>query len=169
MEALLAVPLFSMLVGAVCTDIRSHRIPNLFLLLGVAASAAGQMGLNGLDGMITWAGGLVVGFLCFWPLYIFAGMAAGDVKLIAVVGSYLGATDAFWAAMLSLIAGGVLGVLILLYKKQLFRFVRRYWVMASLGTYIQPGADDAARQRFPYALAILLGTVASLYWQPISL
>lgn len=170
MEALLVVPLCSLLGVVVCIDILSHRIPNVFLLLGICASAAGQIGLNGIvDGLIAWGGGLAVGFLCFLPLYIFAGMAAGDVKLIAVVGSYLGITGAFWAATLSFIVGGILGVFILLYKRQLFRFIQRYWAIASLRTYIQPAADDAARQSFPYALAILLGTLASLYWQPISL
>lgn len=170
MEAQLVVPLCSLLGVVVCTDISSHRIPNIFLLLGVAASAVGQIGLNGIvDGLIVWGGGLVVGLLCFLPLYIIAGMAAGDVKLIAVVGSYLGAIGAFWAAILSLLVGGVLGVFILLYKGQLFRFIQRYLAIASLRTYIQPTVDDAARQPFPYALAILLGTLVSRYWQPISL
>lgn len=169
MEALLAVPLFSLLGSAVCADNWSHRIPNIFILLGVVASAIGQIGLYGVDGLIAWGGGLAVGFLCFLPLYIFGGMAAGDVKLIAVVGSYLGITGAFWAAFFSLIAGGVVGVLILLHKRQLWRFVQRYWAIASLRAYIRPEADDAAQQRFPYAIAILLGTLASLYWQPISI
>lgn len=168
-EVVLVVPLLCLLVGAVCTDIRSHRIPNMFLLLGMIVSLAGQVGLSGVDGLLVWGGGLAVGLLCFLPLYFIAGMAAGDVKLIAVVGSYLGVTGAFLAVIFSLVAGGALGVFILLYKKQLFRFIQRYWAMASLRAYIEPEADDAARLRFPYAIAILLGTLASLYWQPISL
>ncbi|MEE4465752.1 hypothetical protein V2S84_27090, partial [Azotobacter chroococcum] len=55
---------------------------------------------------------------------------------------------------------------ILLYKKQLFRLVQRYWAMASLRTYIAPQADDAAHQRFPYAIAIFTGTLIGLFWQP---
>lgn len=163
MEALLAVPLFSMLVGAVCTDIWAHRIPNVLLLLGVVASAIAQVGLHGVDGLLAWGGGLLVGLLCFLPLYLFAGMAAGDVKLIAVVGSYMGITGAFWVVVFSLVAGALLGMSILLYKGQLLKFIKRYWVIASLRAYIDPEVGDAARQRFPYAVAILLGTLAGLY------
>ncbi|NQD96782.1 hypothetical protein HP532_29410 [Pseudomonas sp. CrR25] len=166
MNALLVVPLIAVLGGAVCTDVRSHRIPNVLLILGLVGSVALQIFLSQVHGMFAWLGGLVVGLLCFLPLYIFGGMAAGDVKLMAVVGSFLGPEAAFWAAAFSLITGGALGILILLYRHQLGRFIQRYWAIASLRAYIQPEADDAARQRFPYAIAILLGTLISIFWQP---
>ncbi|MBF7728653.1 prepilin peptidase [Pseudomonas sp. N040] len=150
-----------MLGSAVYSDIRTHRIPNLYLALGVVVAMAGQLVLGGLDGLLVWAAGLVVGLLCFLPLYLLGGMAAGDVKLMAVAGSYLGATGAWWAAVYSLLAGGVLGVLFLLYKKQLLRFLQRYWAIASLRTYIAPPDDAVARQRFPYSSAILLGSLVS--------
>lgn len=165
MDVLLIVPLFALLGTAVYSDIRSHRIPNLYLLLGVAVAAAGQIGLNGLDGLISWAGGLTVGLLCFLPLYAFGGMAAGDVKLMAVAGSYLGISGAFLAVVFSLMAGSVLGLAVLFYNKQLFRSLQRYWAIASLRTYIDPPVDDAARQRFPYAVAIMLGSLLSVYFQ----
>jgi prepilin peptidase CpaA len=157
--------LFTLLVAAVCSDLRSHRIPNIYLLLGVTAAAVVHVWLSGLDGLIAWGGGLAVGLLCFLPFYMLGGMAAGDVKLMAVTGSYLGANGASLAVAFSLIAGSVLGLLFLLYKKQLLRFLQRYWAIASLRTYIDPPVDDAARQRFPYAVAILLGSLLSVYFQ----
>jgi len=165
LNILLIVPLFILLGTAVCSDIRSHRIPNLYLLFGGVAAAVGQIWLSGVAGLISWTGGLAVGLLCFLPLYSFGGMAAGDVKLIAVVGSYLGISGAFWAVVFSLMAGTVLGLGILLYKKQLFRSLQRYWAIASLRAYIDPSVDDAARQRFPYAIAILFGSLISVYFQ----
>ncbi|MFD1693495.1 hypothetical protein ACFSHR_24670 [Azotobacter chroococcum] len=71
-----------------------------------------------------------------------------------------------FAVALTLIVGTIFGLSTLLYKKQLFRLVQRYWAMASLRTYIAPQADDAARQRFPYAIAIFTGVLISLFWQP---
>jgi prepilin peptidase CpaA len=165
LDVLLMVPLFVLLGAAVCSDLRSQRIPNVYLLLGVTAAAAVQMWLSGVDGLIAWGGGLTIGLLCFLPLYSFGGMAAGDVKLIAVAGSYLGVSGAFLAVAFSLMAGTVLGLGVLLYKKQLFRSLQRYWAIASLRTYIDPPVDDAARQRFPYAVAILLGSLLSVYFK----
>jgi len=168
LDVLLIVPLLALLGAAVCSDIRSHRIPNLYLLLGGIAAIAGQVWLSGVEGLIAWAGGLAIGLLGFLPLYGFGGMAAGDVKLMAVVGSYLGMSGAFWAVVFSLLAGTVLGLGILLYKKQLLRSLQRYWAIASLRAYIDPPLDDAARQRFPYAIAILLGSLVSVYVQFVS-
>jgi prepilin peptidase CpaA len=165
LDVLLIVPLFALLGVAVCSDLRTQRIPNLFLLLGVTAAAAVHVWLSGVEGLIAWGGGLAAGLLCFLPFYMLGGMAAGDVKLIAVAGSYLGVSGAFLAVAFSLMAGTVLGLGVLFYKKQLFRSLQRYWTIASLRTYIDPPVDDAARQRFPYAVAILLGSLLSVYFK----
>ena len=168
MNILLIVPLFALLGTAVCSDVRSHRIPNLYLLVGVITSKTGQIWLSGVEGLISWAAGLAVGLLCFLPLYSFGGMAAGDVKLMAVAGSYFGAGGALLAVAFSLMAGTVLGLGVLFYKKQLLRSLQRYWAIASLRAYIDPLADDAARQRFPYAVAILFGSLLSVCFQFVS-
>ncbi len=167
MEVYLVIPLVLLLAGAALNDCLWRRIPNVLLILGLVFSLIGQVVAFGLSGVIYFSVGLSVGLVCFLPLYVFGGMAAGDVKLMAVVGSFLGPVTTFWAAAFSLMVGGALGILILLYKKQLFRFVKRYSAIASLRTYIQPEADDAARQRFPYAIAILLGTLTSIFWLPV--
>jgi prepilin peptidase CpaA len=166
MEILLSTSVLIFLGVAVITDLRAHHISNILVLTGLISSAVIQSWLYGFSGMTVWLMGLAAGLVIFLPFYAFAGMAAGDVKLMAMVGSFLGPLAAFWAAALTLIVGSVLGVLVLLYKKQLGRFIQRYWVMTSLHTYIQPEADDAARQRFPYAIAILLGTLTSIFWLP---
>ena len=166
MDILLSTSVLVFLGIAVITDLRAHRISNILVLAGLISSAVIQSWLYGFSGMTVWLMGLAVGLVIFLPHYAFAGMAAGDVKLMAMVGSFLGPVAAFWAAALTLIVGGVLGILVLLYKKQLGRFIQRYWAIASLRTYIQPQADDAARQRFPYAIAILLGTLTSIFWLP---
>ncbi|MFZ3155690.1 A24 family peptidase [Pseudomonas sp.] len=166
MNYLLSASVLILLGIAVLTDVSSHRISNTLILLGLVCSLVLQVVFYQVDGIFAWAGGLAVGLLCFLPLYMFGGMAAGDVKLVAMVGSFLGPVSVFWAAAVSLMAGGVLGFLMLLYKKQVGRFIQRYWTMTSLRTYIQPEVDDVARQPFPYAIAILLGTLASIFWQP---
>lgn len=169
MDVLLVVPLISVLGLAVCTDMKAHRIPNLLVLLGISLSATWHLGFGGIEGLILWGGGALAGLMLFLPFYMSGGMAAGDVKLVSMAGSYFGASGAICIVAFSLIAGGVMGVVVLVYRRQLLRSIRRYWAMASLRTYIHPEDDDAARQRFPYAVAILLGTLASLHWRPLVL
>ncbi|TBW34366.1 hypothetical protein E0E54_14455 [Azotobacter chroococcum] len=154
------------LAGAVAYDSISYRLPNYYLLLGFLLALMLQVSAAGGDGIASAGVGLLAGFALFMPLYVVGGMAAGDIKLMAVVGSFLGSAGALWAGACSLVAGAVLGVCYLLYKKQFGKLLSRYWAMASLRTHIPTQEDDAARHRFPYAIAIFTGTLISLFWQP---
>ncbi len=166
MDVLMSTSAVILLGVAVVTDVRSCRISNTLIQFGVAISLALHAGDHQVDGLIAWGCGLAVGLLCFLPFYVLGGMAAGDVKLMSMAGSFVGPVTVFWVASFSLMAGGVLGILILAYKRQLFRFLKRYWAMASLRTYIRPETGDVSRQHFPYAIAILLGTLISVFWLP---
>ena len=61
---------------------------------------------------------MLIGFGVFLPMYAAGGMAAGDVKLMAMAGAFLTPHDALWAAFFSLIAGGACGLLIVLVQGQ---------------------------------------------------
>ena len=153
-----------MLCLAVCTfaavcDIRTRRIPNRLsyaaLALGITAAAIDpSIGLGrSLLGVVT-AGGL---FLLFWA---FRAVGAGDAKLMAAVGAFIGFPAVFDVVFLSALAGGLLGLLWLV------------WRPAKTGTDIaedcqqndpqQVTAAPSLRQRMkteriPYAVAILIG------------
>ena len=57
--------------------------------------------------------GLTAGSMMLSGGLLNEAMAAGDVKLMAVVGCFLGPQGAVWAAALTLIAGSLIGILIL--------------------------------------------------------
>lgn len=157
----------ALLLGAVIYDLVSHRLPNYFLLLGLIVAFGWQAWAAGWSGVGAGGAGLLTGFALFVPLYALGGMAAGDVKLMAVVGSFLGVTGTLWAGAYSLMAGGILGVLYLLYRGSLGKFLVRYWAMATTRSHIPAEETDAARHRFPYAIAIAIGTLLSLFWTPV--
>jgi prepilin peptidase CpaA len=90
-------------------------------------------------------------------------MAAGDVKLMAMVGSFMTPQYALWAALFSLIAGGLCGALLMLAKGQLQQTLGRYLLMLRARAYLAPAADEVAGKPFPYSIAILLGSLASGY------
>ncbi len=162
MGIVLNTSVFLFLAVAVVSDIRAHRISNALVLAGGLCALLINSWFYGFPGVLAWLMGLGAGLLLFLPFYALAGMAAGDVKLMAMVGGFIGPSNVFWAAAFSLMVGSLLGLLILFYRKQLVRTLQRYWVIVSLKTYIEPAATDAARQRFPYAIAILLGSLMSV-------
>lgn len=159
-----AVLLLGVLLIAVVSDLRRHRIPNFLVVLGLVLGLAGQAYLGGFNGLGNGALGLLVGFGVFLPLYALGGMAAGDVKLMAMVGGFLTPNYALWAALFSLIAGGLCGFLLVLVHGQVQQTLGRYRLMLMARAYFAPAVDEVAGKPFPYSIAILLGTLTSGYF-----
>ncbi|WP_300654662.1 prepilin peptidase [Pseudomonas sp.] len=165
MEQMFPVILLLGLLGiAVVSDLRCHRIPNFLVVLGLVLGLAGQAYTGGIDGLGDGALGMLIGFGFFLPLYALGGMAAGDVKLMAMVGSFLTPHFALWAAFFSLIAGGLCGLVLVLMRGQVQQTLGRYWLMLRTRAYLAPATDEVAGKPFPYSIAILLGTLASGYF-----
>ena len=85
------------LVEAAVIDGRCLRVPNwltFHFALGGWAYASWTAGPR------CWPGrspGPAVGLACLMPLYAIGGMGAGDVKLMAGVGAWIGPALTFWA------------------------------------------------------------------------
>jgi prepilin peptidase CpaA len=163
---------------AVIWDIRQHRIPNLLTfgaaLLGLLLHSLAA----GLDGFWTGLGGLGVGFAFLLPGYLLGFTGAGDVKLMAAAGSYLGPLPALYAAAASVVAGGVLALVYLALVPALRNGASpwaRYWAMMQMlwvtgrPSYVSPAADEVAGRRFPYAVAIAAGTLGVLAWEMVAI
>lgn len=169
-ESLFAIVVLLGLLGiAVVGDLRNHRIPNILILLGLGLGLVGQVYSAELTGLGYGVVGMFIGFAVFIPMYALGGMAAGDVKLMAMVGTFLNPYEALAAALLSLIAGGVCGMLIVLVRGQLKQTLQRYWLILTAQAYFAPEADEVAGKPFPYSVAILSGTLVSLFGLPLGL
>ncbi|MEC4560898.1 A24 family peptidase [Pseudomonas inefficax] len=169
-ESLFAIVVLLGLLGiAVVEDLRNHRIPNMLILLGLGLGLAGQVYSAELTGLGYGVVGMFIGFAVFVPMYALGGMAAGDVKLMAMVGTFLTPHEALTAALLSLVAGGVCGMLIVLMRGQLKQTLQRYWLILTAQAYFAPEADEVAGKPFPYSVAILSGTLVSLFGLPLGL
>ncbi|MNI51619.1 Type IV leader peptidase family protein [compost metagenome] len=164
-ELLSMVLLIGLLGVAVVSDLLRHRIPNMLILVGLVLGLIGQMYSGGVSGLGDSLLGILICFALFLPMYAFGGMAAGDVKLMAMVGSFLPFQFALGAAMFSLIAGGVCGLLIVLVRGQLRQTLGRYWLILRAQAYLAPTSDEVAGKPFPYSIAILIGTLSSVYGQ----
>lgn len=105
--------LYGILVAAVVWDFRSFRIPNALILLGVATGIAYSMWQDN-----TWYYSFLEGcilLLVLYPFYAIGAFGGGDVKLLAVIGIFIGLEQGVNVVVLSLAVGAVCSVFKILY------------------------------------------------------
>ena len=167
-------PMLALVATAAVTDCRARRIPN-WLTLTVALSGLGQS-------VTPWAVtsptssiyGLLAGFAVTFLLYIVGGRGAGDVKLTAGIGAWLGPTPVLIvlaaAAVVSLVlavgqsvARGRLGELLRSTGLMLISLlnVRRLGAHAVIDTGRRASSID---RPLPNALSMLVATVFVVMW-----
>jgi prepilin peptidase CpaA len=105
--------LLLLLSAAAWHDIHSRRIPNVLVLTGTIAgllsNAVLPQQMGGL-GIFNSFAGLGIGFVLLLPPYLLRAMGAGDVKLMAMTGAFLGAKGVMDAFVYILLAGGLLAL-----------------------------------------------------------
>jgi len=165
-----AVFLALLVIAAALIDFRTHRIPNLLSVGGLAAALALQFIGHGWEGVTNGLTGCATGFFIYLILYAVGAMGAGDVKLMAAVGGFLGWPETLLAVILSVGVGVVISLLLLCVRGGIIDYLTRYGQMLKFLfltgriSYIAPEPGSTATLRFPYAFAIAIGALATLWW-----
>lgn len=174
-----AALLGSLLMLAVYHDVRSRRIPNRLVFFGAVvglvlntllpAGAGFFTSSPGALGLLSALGGLALGLALLMPMYAIKALGAGDVKLMAMVGAFVGPQAVFFCMLSSLLAGGVLALGVATCNGTLRQVSSNSYhlVLSSLlraVTAQRPDIDAPAAPsgKLPYAIAIASGTVIYL-------
>src|SRR5262245_11754200 len=128
--------------------------------------AGGWVGLG--DSLL----GTIVGLALLLPAYAIGGMGAGDVKLLAGVGAWVGARTTFYAFCASAVVGGVIAIAMVLvgrsWRKHQKQFVTILSEMLTIGKPSELAAIAAQRKRsmllLPYGIPIAIGTIIYFAW-----
>lgn len=162
MLILYAILILCLLLASIY-DVRIKKIPNwLSLALMVSGLIGNYFAIKGLS-LGDSGGGIITGLLLMLPGYVFGSMGAGDVKLMAAIGSVVGFTQIVDVVIYSYLLMFVLAVLFVIIKGDLIRLLRRYQMLfyglfSGIVSYQKPDSSEAAGQRVPLAPAIALAT-----------
>ena len=157
-----------LLIWAAYIDGKELRVPNWLtfpmVLSGLAYSAwvGGWAGLG--DGLV----GMCVGLATLLPLYAVGGMGAGDVKLMAGIGAWLGASATWNAFVVSVIVGAIMAVAMVAWRKSWKKHCGNFsQIMLEFMTVKSPGelSRIAAERKpqmllLPYGIPICIGSIA---------
>src|SRR4249919_799064 len=114
---------------ACISDLRTRRIPNLLTFSAAAIALVFHLFTGGWAAAGWSVAGCLLGVLLFFPMFALRGMGAGDVKLLAAVGAWLGPSQVAITALTTSIARGVIAVAVALGHGYLKTAGRNLWVL----------------------------------------
>lgn len=175
---LIHIVLLVLLMLSVYYDWTQRKIPNRITMPAILIGVIWSTVNSGLDGFLFSVLGFLLGFAVFLVPYIYGGIGAGDVKIMAAIGSLMGWRFTLASSLATAISGGALVIVYMFYKGGL-----KNTLIDALGLLFRPlfkliymisGKDwFLSKQKFflinkgekendyiPYALAIASGTLA---------
>jgi prepilin peptidase CpaA len=161
--------LIALLLVAAWTDWRTYRIPNWIIvpgmLWGLACNSlfSNQVATGFTFGLL----GLLTGLAMLLPLYMLRILGAGDVKLMAMVGAFLGAPATFKAALVVCIVGGLMALASTAMRRSLPELKENTLMlvtsMLTPGIALwRPSTTTPSVGTLPYGISISLGTLVYL-------
>jgi prepilin peptidase CpaA len=162
-------PTLIVLAVATFTDLRNRRIPNWLVLPFMLAGIAVSGWLHGWHGIGQSFAGLGLGVLIYGFLFWLGGMGAGDVKLCAAIGAWIGPNQLFIALVITAMAGGIMVLCWAAFGgflKDLFTgacSVVFGWKERGMHRDPDLVLSNPLKRKMPYAPAIAIGTLISFF------
>ena len=149
-------------------DCRWRKIPNLLSLLAVILGTQAHFFASGGKGIVNSLAGCSIAFLFFFIPYLLGGMGAGDVKLAAGMGSYLGTEKVLPGLLAIALVGGLIAlaqIATVLVRRQQNRKHHEpmFTYKNSKGTTANETGRSRVFQTVPYGVAISVGTLITLF------
>lgn len=145
--------------AAVFTDTKQGIIPNKLTFPAVLVGCALHAALGGWDALGFAAAGAGLGLALFLLPFLFGNMGAGDVKLLAALGAFVGPFAIFGTFFYSVILGGAVAIFLLLKNAGLDGM--KLTAMTGVRGLVSL-SEGRTGLGFPFASAIFFGLFASL-------
>ena len=131
--------------------------------MGIAAAGVTTAVMHGTSvGVAGALAGFGVGLVLMLPGHVIGATGAGDVKLFAALGTWLGPGRIGSAFVYTAIAGGLLALIIAIRRRRLAATLQRTAeLVTTAGANVSTIEHAAEDNRFAYAPAIAAGTLAA--------
>jgi len=157
-------------------DIRERRIPNLLVFPAAVIGLTLNLVMRGWEGLGFGLKGLALGFTLLFIPYLVGGMKAGDVKFLAAIGAFMGATDVVRALLATLLCYPLFAAIAVIREKKLnLTWLRFRRVLLNFLGFFIPGLklyairleerDDKSIPSVttPFGATVAAGTLIAVY------
>jgi len=171
-----AVLLTAFVVAVSVFDIRERRIPNRLVFPAAIIGLTLNLVMRGWEGLGFGLKGLATGFTLLFIPYLVGGMTAADVKFLAAIGAFTGATDVVRALLATLLCYPLFAAIAVIRERKLkLTWLRFRRVLLNFLGFFIPGLklyairlekrDDKSIPSVttPFGVAVAAGALIAVY------
>lgn len=161
------------LIVAAVIDGYQLKVPNWITFPMILSGWAYSTYAGGWEGLGFSLLGTVIGLGLLLPAYAIGGMGAGDVKLLAGVGAWVGGEATFYAFCVSAVVGAFIAVGMVVWQRAWTKHRAQFMlIFTEIMTIRNPErlAEIAAERKprmllLPYGIPIAIGTIGYFAWE----
>ena len=120
---------------AVLLDLKYQKIPNELVITGFLCGLSYQIFCFQWTGFGNFLAGSFLVMVLTGTLYYFRMIGAGDIKLLAVIGGFLGPADGFRLTICTFLVGGMISAVLMIKRRNLFS--RLFYLKTYIYQYIE--------------------------------
>lgn len=109
--------LFCLLLAAVYFDIRTFRIPNALIIIGISMGIVYRCIVPDGKMLFYYLLGMAGMFVLLIPIYKLRAIGGGDVKVLSICALFTGWERGFIIAVYALLFGGIISIFYLVYHR----------------------------------------------------
>jgi prepilin peptidase CpaA len=164
--------LLGIVMIAMVTDLRNRKIYNWLTFPAMAAGLVLSVVTGGFTGLESSLLGFFAGVAIFAVGFFLNAMGAGDVKLMGVVGLWLGWPSTLAAVVYVALMGGLIAIAAALANGSLLQLLKNVknmaLALATPGAKAEGAFTHSAAAPIPYGVSIALGTALALFFPRVS-
>jgi prepilin peptidase CpaA len=145
------------LLGALITDVRTHKIPNKWILISIAIALFSSYYFYSFEGLKQGALASGLAIILTLPFVMIGALGAGDLKLLFVFGLATTYQTVFSVVMLSFLWGALLGVAWAIREKKFKKLISNTFKIISVKPH-----DKTELMKIPYTIAIFFAWMTYL-------
>ena len=154
---------YMLLFVAVGMDLKSMRISNRLILIGLGISLIRRFFYAGIPGILTGMILIFIPVILLYLLFLAGALGAGDIKLFSVIGGFVTLEELLCCISLSFLFAAIYSLGKLLWNRRLFSSLQKvfsYVKRLSQGGIVPYEVDEEGNY-IHFSVAILLGFIAS--------